>query len=137
MGAPVPIGNNEALIVLSRAMCEGALGKHWRRFILTKELMHVFDEENEKTDTPEKLDHQINQFGDPTAAVTPQYNAELKALWRALGVLCTVEKRAAYKSQLIEQTISFEVVAAALRLPVLAVRLLMRDDFETLLHNSM
>ncbi len=54
LGPPVPIKEHEALIVLARSICT-PLEAHWRRFVLAKELMHVFDEENEKADTPGKV----------------------------------------------------------------------------------
>src|SRR5579872_987380 len=47
IGPPVPLKEKESLIVLSREICVGPQGDYWRRFILTKELMHVFDTEDE------------------------------------------------------------------------------------------
>ena len=137
MNGPKAVGENEALIVLSRNMCNGPVGQHWRRFILTKELMHAFDTEGEKTNTPEKLDGQVRRFRNPGEGSSPQFEAEVKALWRAHGVLCTQAQRSEYRAQLIAGTISFEVVAAALRLPVNAVRQMMSNDFEKSLAASM
>jgi hypothetical protein len=48
---PVPLKEKESLIVLSREICLGHQGDYWRRFILTKELMHVFDTEDKKPTT--------------------------------------------------------------------------------------
>ena len=47
---PVPLVENEVLIVLPRS-----LTKEWRRIVYAKELMHAFDEPNEKADTAEKI----------------------------------------------------------------------------------
>lgn len=135
-GGPVVLKENESLIVLARAICEGPIGPHWRRSVLAKELMHVFDEVDEKTDTRDKFDNQIRKFGDPNAPITPQYRAETKAYWRSLSVLCTDKKRLEYKAALDAKTVSWDVVATALRLPVRVIRDMMDDNFEQYRNNS-
>jgi hypothetical protein len=130
LGPPMTLSDNEALIVLARSMCRGHLGDHWRRFVKTKELMHVFDEDDEKASTKEAFDIQIERFGDPNAPMSPQYRAEQKAFWRALAVLCPEKRRVDYKTDLHKAVMSFDVVATELHIPVLAVREMMRDDFE-------
>lgn len=137
IGPPIPLKEKEALIVLSRAICLGPQGDYWRRFIFTKELMHVFDAPDEKTDNRDKLDKQIQRLRDPAATDTPQYRAELKAYWRALGVLCTQKKRDEHKALLEKDQISWDVVAASLSIPVAAVRNMMSDNFDTYLNHSM
>jgi hypothetical protein len=132
LGPPVQLAESEALIVLARSMCVGPTGDHWRRLILTKELMHVFDEEEEKASTPEAFDSQIERFSDPSVPVSPQFRAEGKAYWRALAVLCQNDKRLEYKTLLANSEISIEVVAATLRLPAVHVREMMRVDFEAI-----
>jgi hypothetical protein len=128
LGPPIPLKEKEALIVLSRDMCRGHLGDHWRRFVFTKELMHVFDREDEKADTAEKFDLQIEKFGDPAAAGSPQFRAEVKAYWRALAVLCQEDQRLAYKAELDAASMSLEVIASALHLPAQHTRSLLRED---------
>ncbi len=138
MGPPVVVEEKQALIVLSREMCQGAHGgKHMRRYIFTKELMHVFDTDEEKADTREKFDRQIQRLKDPTADPSPQHRAELKAALRALAVLCPEKKRAEYKALLEQDKISWEVVAASLRIPVGQVRFMMDDTFEGFLQHAM
>jgi hypothetical protein len=133
LGPPVSLSENEALIVLARSMCIGELGKHWRRFVFAKELMHVFDEPNEKADTPEKFDRQIEKMGDPSKDIGPQYMAELKAYWRALGAICREEKRLEYRQLLLAKEISPEVVATGLAIPVNVIHDLMRETFPAIL----
>jgi len=135
MGPPVPLQPNEALIVLSRAMVTGQLGPHYRRFVYTKELMHVFDQEHEKADNPETLDRQIEKFSDPTAEMSHQYRAETKAVWRALAVLCQEDQRQDYKRQLEANQVSLEVIASGLHLPPAYVRNLFRDGYEQFLQH--
>lgn len=133
LGPPVPLNENQALIVLARSMCTRPDGPHWRRMVLTKELMHVFDEKDEKADSPETFDRQIEKFADPNAAISPQFVAEAKAYWRALAVLCQEEKRREFERQVAASEISFEVVAVTLHLPVLYVRELLRTDFGSII----
>jgi len=135
IGPPVPLAATESLIVLARAMCLGPLGDHWRRIVYTKELMHVFDDPDEKADTPEKFDVQIEKFGDPTKPMSPQFRAEQKAAWRAMMALCPESRRLEYKAQIAASEISHDVVASALRIPVAFARELMRDDFEAVTAN--
>jgi hypothetical protein len=124
LGPPVPLDENEALIVLARS-----LDRDWRRIVYTKELMHAFDAPEEKSDTPEKFDVQIERFADPSADMSPQYRAEIKALWRALGVLCPEKLRMTFKEDIAAGKMSEAVVAASLRIPAQFVRILIRDDF--------
>lgn len=137
MGPPIPLAESECLIGLSRSICTGAQGKNWRRFIYTKELMHVFDTEEEKAGTREAFDIQVEKFGNPSADVSPQFRAEYKAIWRALAVLCPEAKRLEYKKALQSGEKSVEVVAAALRLPAPYIHPLVRDDFEAIIKSVM
>ncbi|HEX3973422.1 MAG TPA: hypothetical protein VHX19_18970, partial [Stellaceae bacterium] len=102
-------------------------------FIYTKELMHVFDEENEKAGDEKTFDIQIEKFADPNADTSPQYRAEGKAFWRALAVLCPEQKRQEFKEKISQGTMSYEVVSASIRVPAKYVRELMRPDFETII----
>lgn len=107
LGPPVPLKENEALIVLPRG-----LDKPHRRFVYTKELMHAFDEPEEKADTPEKFDLQIEKFGDPAKQSSPMFRAEAKAFWRTLAVLCPEKYRLEWKTQLLANEVDEAVVAS-------------------------
>lgn len=123
-GPPMNLGTNESIIVLARE-----LDQHMRRLVLTKELMHAFDEESELTDTPDKFDAQVERFCDPTTEMSSQFKAETKAFWRALGVLCQEQRRLLLKEQLEKGEISLAVVGAALQIPAQYARNLFRPDF--------
>ena len=129
LGPPVTLADNQSLIVLSRSMCVGPQGPYWRRFVKTKELMHVFDTDDECADSEERFDLQIEKFSDPAAPMSPQYRAETKAYYRALAVLCPEAERLSYRGQLQRNEIGPEVVATAFRIPSNAIFELMRDDF--------
>jgi hypothetical protein len=126
-GPPVQLEENESLIVLARAMCDGIQGSYWRRAVLAKELMHVFDQDDEKTHTKEQFDAMVHRFGNPSAPLTSQFRAESKGYWRSLAVLCTEKKRSEYRAALKAETISFDVVATSLRVPVPIVHDMMSD----------
>lgn len=128
IGEPVTLAANEVLIVLPRS-----LTKDWRRIVYAKELMHAFDEPDEKADTRERFDRQIERVADPTAAISPQFVAEVKALWRALGVLCSESARSEFRRLIAERVMSDSVVAAHLRIPELFIGTLVRDDFEEII----
>lgn len=127
------LGENEALIGLSRSMCNATDGKNWRRAVLTKELMHCFDTDEEKADTPEKLELQVERFSNPKTPSTPQFRAESTAFWRSLAVLCKDDRRRAFKADLEANRVSWEVVATSLGLPLHHVRFMMRHDFEEII----
>ena len=124
LGPPVPRDENEALIVLARS-----LDKPWRRFIYTKELMHAFDTDEEKTDTPEKFDAQIKRFGDPAADNSAQFRSEVVAFWRALAVLCPEKTRLEMKAELDANEMTLEVAATRLVIPQQRAEDLFRDDY--------
>jgi hypothetical protein len=124
LAPPVPLEQNESLIVLARGC-----GKHMRRFVYTKELMHVFDTDEEKADTADKFSAQAEKFSDPEVALSPAYRAEVKAFWRALAVLCQETRRREYQQALIDGRISLEVVATALQIPSQYARNMFREDF--------
>lgn len=137
LGPPIPRAANESLIVLSHSMCTGTSGKYWRRFIKTKEMMHVFDNEEELTDTPEKFDDLLEKFRNPTAPTSPQYHAEFKAQWRALAVLCQESRRMQFKGQLERNEVTLTTVSSALQIPEIAVKAMMREDFLDLVQSVM
>jgi hypothetical protein len=126
---PVPLAEHESLIVISRSLCTGPQGAYWRRFVFTKELMHVFDEADEKAGDGKTFDVQIEKIHNPAVESSPQFRAETKAFWRALAVLCPEKKRVEFKKQIDSGAASLDVVSAALRLPATYVRNLVRPDF--------
>ncbi|MCX7086681.1 MAG: hypothetical protein NTV00_01375 [Methylococcales bacterium] len=61
----------------------------WERFVYTKELMHLFDTEQEQVNDDEKLIELLNSFEVQTIANSQEpFKSELNAFWRALCCLC-------------------------------------------------
>ena len=127
LGPPVPLADNEVLITLARS-----LDKDWRRFVYTKELMHAFDTDDEKADTPEKFELQLEDLDDPSADMSPQARAEIKAFWRAVGVLCNADLREQFRLAVQDEKMSPTVGAARLRIPERYIRHLVRNDFQNI-----
>lgn len=132
MGPPVPLDEHESLIVLTRS-----LDKNGRRFVYTKELMHAFDTDEEKTDTAEKLDAQIKRFGDPLADMTPQFRSEIIAYWRALAALCPENTRQEMDAALQNNELSIDIAATKLAIPVRNAEDLFRGDYPAILQHIM
>ena len=61
--------------------------------------------------------------------MSSQYRAEIKAQWRALGVLFSEEMRAEFREEIERNAMSEAVVAARLGIPELFVRVLVRPNF--------
>lgn len=128
LGQPVPVEENEALIVLARS-----LDRVSRRFVYTKELMHAFDTPEEMTDSSEKFDLQIERLSDPTVDPSPQYRAELKAFFRALAVFCPEHHRLEFKKAINEGETSIDVVATRIGIPKQYTEHLFRDDYPAII----
>tara|TARA_B100000678_G_scaffold183936_1_gene153740 strand:- start:14651 stop:15268 length:618 start_codon:yes stop_codon:yes gene_type:complete len=65
-------------------------------FVMTKELMHVFDTENQRVSNAhsfKKLLRDAENRPPPGASLSEEFYAEHLAYWRALVILCPIEKR--------------------------------------------
>lgn len=62
----------------------------WKRFVCCKELMHVFDNAQEKTNSPERFRDLLSELETPLEAEnsSEMYRAESRAMWMALAILC-------------------------------------------------
>ena len=128
LGPPIPLAENEVLITLARS-----LNRDWRRIVYTKELMHSFDTDEEKADTAEKFELQMEDLGDPSSEMSPQARAEIKAFWRALGVLCNADLRDQFRLAFEREEMSAAIIAARLRIPERYIRHLVRTDFQNII----
>lgn len=108
------------------------LNRCWRRFVCCKELMHVFDAEEQRANTREKFLGLLNELETtpPPGERTPIYESEFRAQWMALLVLCPETIRAQYKAAWEAKELNDYDVAVALRVPEGAVRNLMGPIYE-------
>lgn len=113
--------------------CE-ALDQHpeMLRFALTKELMHVFDSEEEKTDTREKfikLAREIQNQPLPKDA-SAMFNAELGTKWMAVVILCPKPFRDMFLRDYLAGNLQGFEIAERLRLPEWLIPHVMDDYYE-------
>jgi len=117
------------VIVLSRA-----LNYCWERFVYTKELMHVFDDPKEASDTGDAFEAQLDELSGPAGpSPSPQYNAEILAFWKALAVLCPESDRKAFREQRRRGQIADYDIALKLRIPERYVPRLFESRYDRIL----
>lgn len=119
------IAEGNPLIVLARD-----LNRCWERLVQTKELMHLFDSDHEKTATATDFEKLLNDFAVPTPGDdSPQMSSEVKALIMALACLCPEKARAQFKADCEKGHIDHYGIALQLRVPTLYVPLVLSDRF--------
>lgn len=115
------------IIVLARGM-----EPRHERFIFVKELMHVFDDPLESTDTPALFESTLNNiYAANINAMSPQVRSEYNALWMALAVLCPQAYRDGIIKKRGDGTITDVEIADELDIPIGYVSSLFSDSFES------
>jgi Zn-dependent peptidase ImmA (M78 family) len=111
------------------------LNRCWRRFVCCKELMHLFDSDDERTNTRAKFVQLMNELETPPLAgdMSPMLSSEYEAEWMALTVLCPARLRDAYRDAFHSGELPAYEVAAAFRVPEAYVPALMSDYYKTAL----
>lgn len=104
----------------------------WFNFVMTKELMHIFDPENARVDSRDKF---AKLLGDIEARPapgddSPEYRAEMTAYWRALIALCPKNRRDELKVEFLAGEVSLYDVAEEFLIPEGYVSVVMGDNFE-------
>jgi hypothetical protein len=110
LGRDREVGND--VIVVAQGM-----NRCWDRFVIVKELMHMFDKPNEATDTGEKFDQLLSDFGASQSPPSPQGASESNAFWMAMGALCPESHRQPYVKLRLENKISDYDLALKFRIP--------------------
>jgi hypothetical protein len=126
---PKLLGKN--VVVLARGMNDC-----WNRFILTKEMMHLFDTPNEETSTPEQFKTLLQEFepANPIKASSPQYASESKGFWMALACLCPEANRLEFIEQYEKSQINYYGIALKLRIPEQLVPVLFKEDYSQIIN---
>jgi len=119
--------------------CDG-LNDHdaLRRFMLTKELMHVFDPEEALVDSREKFVDFLHELQNKPLLqhATPAFKVDVDTRWMAALVLCPKKQRDAFKAEYDAGLIDDFDVANRLWVPEDIVPSVM-DDYYDLVHASM
>lgn len=114
--------------------CEG-LDEHprERRFALTKELMHVFDDEESMTNTREKFIQLMKEIQNKPMPEhrTKTFNTELDSRWMAAIILCPKHLRDQYVDKFRSGDLQPFEIAEMFRIPEWVVPFLMDDYYDT------
>lgn len=106
------------------------LNRCWTRFVYTKELMHVFDDPDEASDTGDDFDRQLADFSGPSSPTrSPQFISEVKAFWMALGVLCPETTRLQLEEDRKDGKIDDYAIALRFLIPEQYVPRIFQDDY--------
>lgn len=114
------------IIILARGM-----NHCWERFVYVKELMHVFDEENAKSNNPELFESLIDEFVAANVTPSKQMLSEFASFWRALGVLCPEALREQFERERQELKIDDYEIALRLKIPQQYVPRLFEPRYKT------
>lgn len=108
----------------------------WSRYVCAKELMHCFDSDVERSDTPEKFQTLLKELETPPPAdrASPMFQSENKTKWMALAVLCPLPLRERFLEEYKKEprTLSDYEIALELRIPQAVVPAIMGDNFEAI-----
>lgn len=101
------------VIVVARS-----LNRCWKRFVIVKELMHMFDDPLEHMSTAVDLESVLTHFLSPASRTfTPQMLSEIRCLWMALACFCPEEIRQELQAKRAAGLISDRDIADKIRIP--------------------
>lgn len=117
-------------IVLAQGM-----NRCWDRFVIAKELMHMFDQPNTMTDSGDKFDQLLFELSVSEQSRSPQLQSEIKAFWMALGALCPESFRNEFRIKRESNTLTDYDIALQFRIPEMYVPLLFQPRFSTIVES--
>lgn len=123
------LGKN--VIVLAKDMNEC-----WERFVNVKEAMHLLDDGDDVTDSKEKFETLLDDWGDlgaPPGEGHQQKTSDVIAMWMALACLCPETYRQEYETLLNKKQIDYYGIALQLKIPEFYVPLLFRPEYQVFL----
>lgn len=113
------------VIVIARG-----LNKCWDRFVFVKELMHLFDSEEEMTASDLLFEQLLTEFEiSQPGEFSRQTVSDVRAFWMALACFCPENNRLEFIEQLNKGHIDHYGIALRLRIPQLYVPHLLRPNF--------
>ena len=95
------------------------LNRCWQRLVVCKELMHVFDNKDERVDTDDKFKKLMSEFDSPPLAAdsSPMYQSELRAQWMAIACLVPRRLKNFYTKEFLNGNMTDQVIATKLKIP--------------------
>lgn len=115
------------VVVLARGM-----NPCWDRFVNTKEIMHLFDDANEFTNTAESFEKLLLDFEDAPVDLTAPAHSDVRGFWMALACLCPEAKRVEYQEKLAKGQIDHYKIALELRIPQQYVPRLFQSNYSSI-----
>lgn len=110
------------------------LNRCWERIVYIKELMHLFDEEDELAATPQMFDDLLAEFASQGPVDrSPQMKSEMLAVWRALALLCPENQRLEFAAERKGNRIDDYEIALRLKIPQIHVPKLFGTTFDAIL----
>lgn len=104
----------------------------WKRFVCCKELMHVFDSEDERSGSAERFQTLLNELEAPPlpGQASEMYYSENRTKWKALAILCPLSVR----NHILARRLAGELqddydIALELRIPEDYVQAILSDRF--------
>ncbi len=117
------LGNHIVVVARNNNQC-------WERFVVVKEMMHLFDTEEQKAKDADTFSRLLSEFSAPMSPATPQFNAEIDSFWQALAVLCPQKSRAEFRKELLAETTDPYEIALKLKIPESYVHRLFEARFD-------
>ena len=107
-----------------------SMNRCWQRLVCTKELMHIFDGRNARTNSREKFVRLLDELetAPVSADASDMFKAERNALWMALLVLCPEGLRSSHLGG-DDSDRNLLSIAESLKLPVSAVKAIRRPYY--------
>jgi hypothetical protein len=104
----------------------------WQRFVVVKELMHLFDDPISATDNGDRFEVMLREFS-PVIERSQQGIAEIRCFYRALTALCPESDRLRYMDQKAKGQIDDYAIALELKIPEQYVPKLFMPDYGDML----
>ena len=108
-----------------------------RRYALTKELMHVFDSENERVNTKEKFKQLLREIQNKPLLehASPMYKADINTRWKAVIALCPKKFRNDYHAAYVTGKMEPYEISEKFMVPEWIVPFVM-DDYYNVAYDS-
>lgn len=120
----VKMSKGRPVVVVARG-----LNDCWDRLVQTKETMHLFDDDEEKTSTSDSFRNLVSEFVVLGPEPSPQRESEGRALFMALACLCPEAARQQFIDEYKRGLIDHYGIALKLKIPKLYVAYLLSDKF--------
>lgn len=106
----------------------------WDRFIFIKELMHIFDDPVEATDSGDAFERLLTELTTQSAEKwSPQMEAEIDCFWMAAAVMCPTERRADCKKRYEQDPSQLDKIVEEIGMPAHSVVHLLSPTFDNMM----